>query len=128
MVSAKVFGECFAAPVTVAQAFAADAFGTAVLASGIFAWTPSNNDATNNNPFIIPPLIGMTVVALICAIAPLTQAGFNPARDFGPRIVAYLAGWKTVAFRSDWVYIAAPVVGAIAGAAFVDKVLCKSEK
>ena len=51
VVSAKTFGEDFAAPVTVTQAFAAEAFGTAVLASAIFALTHPNNDATNNNPF-----------------------------------------------------------------------------
>lgn len=71
----------------------------------------------------VPPLIGLTVGALISIIAPLTQAGFNPARDFGPRIVAWFAGWKTVAFTSSWVYIIAPIVGASIGAALVDRVL-----
>ena len=38
-------------------------------------------------------------------------------------VVAYLAGWKTVAFQGCWVYIVAPIVGAVAGAALADKVL-----
>jgi glycerol uptake facilitator-like aquaporin len=71
----------------------------------------------------VPGLIGLTVGSLIAVLAPLTQAGFNPARDFGPRIVAFLAGWKTVAFQSCWVYILGPIVGAVAGAAIADKVL-----
>jgi glycerol uptake facilitator protein len=71
----------------------------------------------------IPPIIGATVGALIAVLAPLTQAGFNPARDFGPRIVAYLAGWKTVAFQGWWVYVLGPLLGAPFGAAVADKVL-----
>jgi glycerol uptake facilitator-like aquaporin len=71
----------------------------------------------------IPPLIGLTVGALIAVVAPLTQAGFNPARDFGPRIVAWFAGWKTVAFTGAWVYIVAPIVGAILGASVADHLL-----
>lgn len=38
----------------------------------------------SDNSNFIPPLIGATVGALISVIAPLTQAGFNPARDLGP--------------------------------------------
>ena len=53
--------------------------------------------------------------------AVLTQACFNPARDFGPRLVAYWAGWKTIAIpgpRGGFfaVYIVAPMAGAVAGA------------
>ena len=64
-----------------------------------------------------PLLIGLTVTILICFIAPYTQGGFNPARDFGPRLVAYFGGWGEAAFPSvPWsfltVYIISPVVGA----------------
>jgi glycerol uptake facilitator-like aquaporin len=71
----------------------------------------------------IPQLIGLTVGALIAVVAPLTQAGFNPARDFGPRVVAWFAGWKTVAFTGAWVYIVAPIFGAILGASVADHLL-----
>lgn len=79
------------------------------------------------NQVYIPPLIGMTVGGLICVIAPLTQAGFNPARDFGPRIVAYAAGWGDVAFQGWWVYVVAPIVGAPIGAAIADLLLFGDE-
>jgi glycerol uptake facilitator protein len=126
--SARAFGEYYAAPVTTATAFFAEAFGTAVLAGVIFALTHPGNDTVKHNVYI-PPFIGLTVGGLICVIAPLTQAGLNPARDFGPRIVAYLAGWKQVAFLNCWVYIVAPIVGAPLGAMLVDKVLyCGQEK
>ena len=61
---------------------------------------------------------------IVAASTPVQQkAGMNPCRDFGPRIVAFLAGWKTVAFQGWWVYVFAPMLGAPFGAALADKVL-----
>ena len=63
----------------------------------------------------------LTVAVLIVVIAPLTQACFNPARDFGPRLFSYLAGWGRIALPGlrpagfFTVYIVAPVLGAVAG-------------
>lgn len=107
-------------------AFGAEAFGTAVLAFVIFSLTHPKNDASKNNVYI-PPLIGATVGGLISVIAPLTQAGFNPARDFGPRIIAWLAGWKAIAFQGWWIYVVAPIVGAPIGAFVADKLLSGDE-
>ena len=73
--------------------------------------------------------IGLTVSALISVIAPLTQACFNPARDLGPRLFAFLAGWGSVALPGArptgflTVYIIAPILGAIAGSAIYLHVL-----
>ena len=61
------------------------------------------------------------MAALISLFAPLTQAGWNPARDFGPRLVAYFAGWGEIAIPGPrvgfWAYIAGPMLGAPLGAA-----------
>jgi glycerol uptake facilitator protein len=102
-------------------AFGAEVLGTAILALVVFAVTDPRN---HGGPAagMAPVFIGLTVAALISVIAPLTQACFNPARDFGPRMFAYLAGWGTVAWPGasdlNWltVYIAAPTVGALIGA------------
>jgi glycerol uptake facilitator protein len=64
--------------------------------------------------------IGLGVAAIISVIAPLTQAGLNPARDFGPRVISWFMGWGEIAFpgpRGGWftVYILAPVIGALLG-------------
>lgn len=99
----------------------AEAVGTSILSFVIFTLTNKKNDGVKDS--FIPPLIGLTVGALIAVLAPLTQAGFNPARDFGPRLVAWCAGWKTVAFTGAWVYIVGPIVGAVLGASLADKVL-----
>ena len=106
--------------VTTATAFFAEAFGTAVLAFVVFSLTNPRGDVQAKKIFV-PPLIGATVGALICVIAPITQAGLNPARDFGPRIVAWLAGWEGVAFQKWWLYVLAPTVGAPIGAALAEK-------
>jgi glycerol uptake facilitator protein len=108
-------------PITTQIAFLAEAMGTGILSFVIFALTNPKNDAMKT--CFVPPLIGLTVGALIAVFAPLTQAGFNPARDFGPRIVAFFAGWKDVAFKGCWVYILAPILGAVVGAVVADKVL-----
>ena len=103
------------------EAFIAEAFGTAILAFVIFAMTNQKNSAAKDA--FVPGIIGLTVGGLIAVLAPLTQAGFNPARDFGPRIVAFIAGWTTTAFQGWWVYVIAPIVGAVIGAFTADKVL-----
>jgi glycerol uptake facilitator protein len=103
-------------------AFLAEFVGTLILALAVFAFTDPRN--TGGPPAgMAPVFIGLTVAILISVIAPLTQACFNPARDFGPRLFAYLAGWKGVAIPGPnglhflSVYIAAPVLGAVAGGA-----------
>ena len=92
--------------------------GTAVLALVVFAVTDSRN-AAGPLSGMAPAFIGLTVAALISLIAPLTQACFNPARDFGPRIFAFVAGWGAYAFPDGagffTVYILAPTFGAVLG-------------
>jgi glycerol uptake facilitator protein len=81
---------------------------------------------------LAPVFIGLAVAVLICILAPLTQACFNPARDFGPRLFASLAGWGEIALPGPrgWgpvlaVYAASPVLGAIFGAGLYQLVLQK---
>ena len=124
--SAMAFGEYFPNPamfesfsVSPLHAFAVEAFGTAILAMVIFALTERRNAGIPTNG-MVPFFIGFTVAALISLFAPITQAGWNPARDLGPRIVAALAGWGDVAIPGPeggfWVYILGPLVGAPIGA------------
>jgi glycerol uptake facilitator protein len=64
--------------------------------------------------------IGLTITLLISLLAPLTMAGFNPARDFAPRVFSALAGWGSIAFTTNgngWftVYILGPISGGQVG-------------
>jgi glycerol uptake facilitator protein len=112
------------ATVTHWGAFLAETLGTLILALVVFAVTDRNRGGPTAT--LAPVFIGLTVSALISIIAPLTQACFNPARDFGPRLFACLAGWGSVAIPGPTpsgfftVYIAAPIVGAVLGAGIYD--------
>lgn len=97
------------------SAFFAEALGTGLLAYIIVALIDRCNTSLAKE--FAPMLIGLTITALICTLAPISQAGFNPARDLGPRIVAYIAGWDGAAWEGWWVYFVAPFVGAPIGAA-----------
>ena len=98
----------------------AEFIGTLMLALAVFAMTDERNRGAPAARFA-PVFIGVTVAILICVLAPLTQACLNPARDFGPRLVAYLVGWGEIAIPGPngtgfvTVYILAPIAGAIAG-------------
>jgi glycerol uptake facilitator protein len=130
--SAVMFGEFFPNPsvektMEVSQLLAclAEGLGTFALVIVIFMLThkPRQIDA------IIPILIGLTVGAIIMVVAPYTQAGLNPARDFGPRLVAYFGGWGTTAFPRIsmsflTVYIISPLLGG-AIASYVQRLIFK---
>ena len=124
--SAMVFGEYFPNPamfgtdaaaralVSPWQAALVEGFGTAVLVLVIFALTSSRN-AGKPGANLTPFFIGFTVAVLISLFAPLTQAGWNPARDFGPRLVACALGWGRVAIPGPdggfWAYVVGPLIG-----------------
>jgi glycerol uptake facilitator protein len=125
---AKIFGEYYQLPnstaiVSMPLAMIAEGFGTFCLVLIIFCLTESCNLGRPDDN-IAPILIGLAVTSIICLIAPLTQAGLNPARDFSPRMVAWIFGWKEASFPDQtggffWVYIMAPLLGGvIAGGLF----------
>ncbi|MDU6552634.1 MIP/aquaporin family protein [Finegoldia magna] len=102
----------------------AEALGVFILVMIIFSMTEGCNIGRQSDD-LFPLFIGLTVAALICTIGPMTDAGLNPARDFGPRIVAYFVGWKNIAFTMDAfiVYVLAPLIGAGLAAIFFTKVI-----
>jgi glycerol uptake facilitator len=110
------------------EAFIAEVLCTAVLALVMFAVTDSKN-STAPAPFFAPLVIGLTVACLISIIAPLTQCCLNPARDFGPRLFTFFAGWGKAALPGPnghgffTVYILAPILGAIAGGGIYDHLI-----
>jgi glycerol uptake facilitator protein len=129
--SAMVFGEYFPNPaifgtaenawriVSLKSAFVAETVGTAMLALLICAVThPRNQGRPASTSAAV--MIGLSVAAIISVIAPLTQAGLNPARDLGPRLVSYYLGWGDIAIpgpRGGWivVYVVGPMIGALIG-------------
>jgi glycerol uptake facilitator protein len=70
--------------------------------------------------------IGAALGMLVMVLAPLTGAGFNPARSFGPAIVS---GEFNGAADFVLVYIVAPVIGAvISGFAYLNLILMPGKK
>ncbi|AKL98596.1 MIP/aquaporin family protein [Endomicrobium proavitum] len=59
--------------------------------------------------------IGLTLVLVHIVAIPITGTSVNPARSFGPAIFSALGG-NVLALKQVWLFILAPVVGAIGGA------------
>lgn len=125
--TAMIFGEFYpnpgagmAAVVTPLTAFLAEATGTFVLVFMVFSLTEGCNLGRPDDA-LAPFFIGLTVTILISIIAPLTQAGFNPARDLSPRLFSMLVGWNRAAFPDHnfgflGIYVLGPITGALLAA------------
>jgi glycerol uptake facilitator protein len=91
---------------------------TAFLLFGIFAITEQYNEmAPMANSGAV--MIGILVAIIGSCMGYLEAWALNPARDFGPRLFAYLAGWNHAAFPSPdnywWVPIVGPLIGGVIG-------------
>lgn len=114
--SAKIFGEFYQVPLL--KAFIWEGSGTFLLALGVF-WL-IRFTKRKNLEHLLPIMIGLWLALLIWLVAPVTQAGFNPARDLGPRIISSWLGWGDWVFECNgkgwfFVYVIAPCLGAIVG-------------
>ena len=99
-----MFGEFYPNPglgsgvtVSTINAFLAEMSGTFALVFLIFSLTDGCNVGRPDDS-LSPLFVGLAITIIISVIAPLTQAGLNPARDLSPRMFAYLTGWREAAF------------------------------
>jgi glycerol uptake facilitator protein len=130
--TAKMFGEYYPDPgsavvVSLPLAMGAEGLGTFLLVLMIFALTEGCNVGRPDDA-LAPVFIGLTVTSIICLVAPITQAGLNPARDLGPRMVAWIMGWRAAAFPDRvggffHVYVLAPLLGGVLASQFFVHVL-----
>ena len=118
---ASVFSTYPHALLNTAQAFLVEMVITAILMGVIMALTDDNNGLPRGP--LAPLLIGLLIAVIGSAMGPLTGFAMNPARDFGPKLMTFFAGWGEMAFTGgrDIPYflipIVAPIVGACLGAA-----------
>jgi len=63
-----------------------------------------------------PFMVGMAVAAIGMSYGVNCGYAINPARDFGPRLFAWLMGWGSNAFPGPHGYFWVPIVGPIIGA------------
>lgn len=93
---------------------------TAFLLFGIFAITEQYNEmAPGANSGAL--MIGLLVATIGASMGYLEAWAINPARDFGPRLFAFFAGWGRSALPSPdnywWVPIVGPLIGGVVGGA-----------
>jgi glycerol uptake facilitator protein len=106
--------------------FIDELIGTALLVGIVLAVIDELNLPPKSN--LAPFIIGLIVAAIGISFGANSGYAINPARDFGPRLFAYFAGWDGVALPGNygnvnwywWLPIVAPIVGAVIGALAYD--------
>jgi glycerol uptake facilitator protein len=100
--------------------------GTAFLLAFVFAVVDEVNQPVRAN--LAPVVVGFIVVAVGISFGANAGYAINPARDFGPRVFAWFAGWGKIAIPGDygnvntylWIPIVGPVIGGLVGAYVYD--------
>ena len=91
--------------------------GTALLVGVIFAITDTRNSPAPAG--LAPVVVGLLVLLIGATFGFNSGYAINPARDLGPRLFTFVAGWGGDVFRAGngwwWVPIVAPCVGGVAG-------------
>jgi glycerol uptake facilitator protein len=93
--------------------------GTFFLALFVFAVTDEYNLPPESN--LGPVVVGFIVLAVGISFGANSGYAINPARDFGPRMFAWAAGWGKIAFPGNygWInqYFWIPIIGPLLGGA-----------
>ncbi len=105
--------------------------GTAFLLMFVVAVIDARNAAVQSN--MTPLIIGFIVAAIGMSYGPNAGYAINPARDFGPRLLAFFAGWGHVALPGTyhaiggpnftgyfWIPIVGPLIGGTIGVLIYD--------
>ena len=120
--TAGIFATYPQAYLSIAGGFVDQVVGTMLLMAGVLAVTDQKNVAPP--AWLTGPLVGLLVVAIGVAFGFNAGYAINPARDLGPRLFTFVAGWGSGVFSAGhgwwWVPVTAPVMGAILGAFLYD--------
>jgi MIP family channel proteins len=120
--TAGIFATYPQAYLSIGGGFVDQVIGTMLLMAGVMAVTDQKNVAPP--AWLTGPLVGLLVVAIGMAFGFNAGYAINPARDLGPRLFTFVAGWGSGVFTAGngwwWVPIAAPIVGAVLGAFLYD--------
>jgi glycerol uptake facilitator protein len=97
--------------------------GTALLMGLILAIIDPRNQPVP--PGLQPLAIGLVVVAIGVSWGGMHGYAINPARDFGPRLFTWVAGFQNTGFGTHafWVPIIGPYVGGLVGALAYDAII-----
>ncbi|CAJ1083344.1 aquaporin-10b [Xyrichtys novacula] len=102
---------------TLLGGFMDQVIGTAALLLCVLALGDKKNTSVHEG--LQPILVGGVVLVIGISMGCNSGYALNPARDFGPRLFTYVAGWGDEVFKAGggwwWVPIVAPCVGALVG-------------
>ncbi|PTX61208.1 glycerol uptake facilitator protein [Melghirimyces profundicolus] len=109
------------------DAFLVEVCITAILLIVILAVVDDKNPQLPALNHLGPMVIGLTVAMIGGSFGTLTGFALNPARDFGPKLFAWVAGWDSVALPAPggyfWVPILGPIIGGLLGALIYDRMV-----
>ncbi|KAG9127754.1 hypothetical protein FRC07_010042 [Ceratobasidium sp. 392] len=105
------------------QCFFSEVLATAILLLVVLAVTDRRNGPPPDG--LVPLVLFITILGEGACLGMQTAYALNPARDLGPRLMCWMAGYgrEVWNYRSQyWLYtpIIGPIVGAIAGTAIYD--------
>ena len=127
VVTAGIFSTFPNANINLGHAFLVEAFITTILMIAILAIGEEKN--TNKPGANLQPLmVGLTIAIIGSAFGTLSGFAMNPARDFGPRLFSFLAGWSNLGPVNAYYFlipITAPIVGAILAGFIYDNLIKK---
>jgi glycerol uptake facilitator protein len=99
----------------------------------LFVWAVTDEFNLPVGANLTPWIVGMIVMAVGISFGANAGYAINPARDFGPRIFAWIAGWGKVAMPGNylvnsgritgyfWVPIVGPLIGGSLASVFYDR-------
>lgn len=108
---------------TAGSCFFVEFLGTAILVFMVVAATDKHNNAPPSG--LLPLTLFLALLGLGAALGMQTSYAFNPARDFGPRLLLTFAGYgkQLYTYRNQywlWCPIIAPFIGAQVAVGFYD--------
>ncbi|NWI67097.1 AQP10 protein, partial [Todus mexicanus] len=95
--TASIFATYPADYVSISNGFLDQVVGTALLILGILAIMDTRNKGVPKG--LEPVAVALLVLAIEVSMGSNCGSPINPARDFGPRLFTYVAGWGADVFR-----------------------------
>ncbi|XP_048212833.1 aquaporin-10 isoform X1 [Perognathus longimembris pacificus] len=117
--TASIFATYPAPYLSLNNGFLDQVLGTGMLIVGLLAILDRRNQGVPAG--LEPVVVGLLILTIGLSMGVNCGFPLNPARDLGPRLFTYLAGWGPEVFSAGngwwWVPVVAPLVGATLGTA-----------
>ncbi|XP_071583358.1 aquaporin-10 [Heliangelus exortis] len=115
--TASIFATYPASHLSLSNGFVDQVMGTAMLITGVLALLDDRNKRVIMG--LEPQAVALLVLSIGLSMGFNCGCPMNPARDFGPRLFTYVAGWGPEVFSRGngwwWVPVVAPLPGSALG-------------